>query len=84
MDIAYIRDRVANCPKYTSVKWRNKVFHMRDDQVYAIDRNFAKKGLYGPHKGIVEYQQITLYDIFPEIMKGEANEPKQKSENSPV
>lgn len=71
MDISFMRYRIANAPKYANtVKWRNKVENMPDNQVIAIYYKFVKMGLFEPQKGIrkPQYTQITLYDIFPEVM----------------
>ncbi len=74
-----IRYRVMHAKPYDNVKWHEKVTRMPDVQVFAIDRVFAKRGLYEPQKGTVgpQYEQLSLFDIFPEVM----NEQKQKSES---
>lgn len=72
MDMAWIRDRVKNVPRYKGqVSWINKVNRMPDMQVYAIHMTFMKNGMYNEKKikHYAEEQQLTLFDIFPEAMK---------------
>lgn len=71
MNTSFMRHRIATAPKYAnSVKWRNKVESMPDNQVIAIYHKFAKMGLFEPQKRkrAPQYTQITLYDLFPEVM----------------
>lgn len=77
MDIYWIRERVKNVPRYKgNIKWINKVDKMPDMQVYAIHMNFIEKGLYDEKIKSGNGEQLTLFDIFPEAMKGENNERK--------
>lgn len=73
MDMAWIRDKVKNVPRYRGqITWINKVNRMPDIQVYAIHMNFINNGMYDEKiKKNEEGEQITLFDIFPEAMKGE-------------
>lgn len=75
MDISWMRERVKDVPKYrNSDKWRLKVDKMCDNQVIAIYHNFLTRGMYRTEKKRKEpkivYTQLTLFDIYPEIMKG--------------
>lgn len=71
MDISWMRDRVKNVPKYAnSDSWRLKVDKMSDNQVIAIYHNFLERNMYrSKKKPKVTYEQLTLYDIFPEVMR---------------
>lgn len=72
MDISWIREKVKNVPRYKGqITWINKVDNMPDIQVYAIHMNFIKSGMYDEKIGKEESEQLTLFDIFPEAMKGE-------------
>lgn len=74
MDICEMRERLKNCPKYASDNWSLKVDQMKPRQVYAIYKNFLKKKLFrtGRRKEPkLVYRQITLFELYPEIMRGE-------------
>lgn len=74
MDMAWIREKVKNVPRYKGqITWINKVNNMPDMQVFAIHMNFIEKGMYDEKiiKKLEEGEQITLFDIFEDAMKGE-------------
>ena len=71
MDMEWIRDEVKNVPKYrNSISWGLKVDKMKDNQVFAIHQNFLKKGMYNQKTPKQKYEQLTLFDLYPNVMKG--------------
>lgn len=71
MDMIWIRDAVKNVPKYrNTVSWGLKVDKMEDDQVYAIHQNFLDRGMYEQKVPRQRYEQLTLFDLYPNAMKG--------------
>lgn len=73
MDMAWIREQVKNVPRYKGQPtWIDKVNRMPDMQVYAIHMNFKNTGMYNEKiQRNEESEQLTLFDIYPEAMKGE-------------
>lgn len=80
MDIWEMRLRLKECPKYRSLKWSAKVDSMKPNQVIAVYKSFLQNDMFREKKRkkkrdifgnkFVEFTQPTLFDIFPDVMRG--------------
>lgn len=67
MDVTWYRNKVANVPKYRSLKWQDKVRQMPDRQVIALYYKFKEDGLFDKRRKEVKedskYYQMTIFDF---------------------
>lgn len=76
MDISQMRYELMKCPKYDSKGWHERVSRMPNNQIYAVYRYFASKGLLKPlnepytalqgHSERAENHQITIWEYLAE------------------
>lgn len=69
MDIEWMREHIKNVPRYgNSPKWHMRCNNMSTAQVVAVYNAFNRKGMFQEKKPKVKYTQISLFDIYPEVM----------------
>lgn len=94
LSIQQKREKIASCYP-GSVNWQYRVSHMRPAQVCAIYERFKKsnrftkitgstKGQLGGAPQTEEYHQLTIFEVWPELLNNGGNNASQISEKKEV